>query len=131
MCFGNRMRLVLPFLLLWHAAPTGPGRHSCNNMFHSDQGSSSSTTGWQQLSSALVTGGTSLVQKIKRAASQPALGNVQTAAGFGEAADAVLNNSLRGHSVVNGTNLGGSSLDVAARGMGLGSLPPRKDTKGD
>eukprot|EP00878_Enallax_costatus_P017359 GHUV01018232.1.p1 GENE.GHUV01018232.1~~GHUV01018232.1.p1 ORF type:complete len:298 (+),score=77.12 GHUV01018232.1:530-1423(+) len=107
--------------------PSGAvGRHSSHTTTYSDQGSSSS--GWQNISSAIAQGSSTLVQKIKRAASQPALAG-DSAAGFAEAADAVLQSSLR---VPSSTSKAGyNSIHLLARGTGLGIPPPRKDTKGD
>jgi hypothetical protein len=117
------------------SAASPNGRRSLHNfVVHSDQGStgSSSSTAWHQLSNVISQGGSSLVQKIKRAASQPALAGPGSAAGFGDVADAVLNaRSARLLSATNNDSAGSSSIDLLARGTGLMSLPPRKDTKGD
>jgi hypothetical protein len=116
------------------SAASPNGRRSLHDFPHSDQGStgSSSSTAWHQLSNVISQGGSSLVQKIKRAASQPALAGPGSAAGFGNVADAVLNaRSARLPSATNSGNAGSSSIDLLARGTGLMSLPPRKDTKGD
>jgi hypothetical protein len=110
------------------------GRRSLHNFAHSDQGSTgrSSSTAWHQLGNVFSQGGSSLVQKIKRAASQPALAGPGHAAGFGDVADAVLSaRSGRLPSVTNSGSGGSSSIDLLARGTGLAALPPRKDTKGD
>ncbi|KAF6257014.1 hypothetical protein COO60DRAFT_49052 [Scenedesmus sp. NREL 46B-D3] len=114
--------------------PSPNGRRSLQNFAHSDQGStgSSSSTAWHQLSNVISQGSSSLVQKIKRAASQPALAGPGSAAGFGDAADAVLNaRSTRLPGVANSGSGGSSSIDLLSRGTGLMALPPRKDTKGD
>uniref|UniRef100_A0A383WL34 LysM domain-containing protein n=1 Tax=Tetradesmus obliquus TaxID=3088 RepID=A0A383WL34_TETOB len=115
--------------------PASPnGRRSLHNFAHSDQGStgSSSSTAWHQLGNVISQGGSSLVQKIKRAASQPALAGPGQAAGFGDVADAVLGSrSGRLPSVTNSGSGASSSIDLLARGTGLAALPPRKDTKGD
>lgn len=109
------------------AAPVS--RHSFNNAAYGESGST-----WDQLTQAITHGGSSLVQKIKRAASQPALGGSYHSAGFGDVADAVLRAPPRSPALKGGS--GGSSrrddlgsIDLLARGTGL---PPRgKDTKGD
>lgn len=112
------------------AASGAAGRHSFHNATLNDQGGSSSS-GWQNLSSAIAQGSSSLVQKIKRAASQPALANGTAAAGFSDVADVVLKSSSRVPSTTNSGSGGYSSIDLLARGTGLGSPLPRKDTKGD
>jgi hypothetical protein len=106
-------------------------RHNFNNAAYGAAGSST----WDQLTAAISQGGNSLVEKIKRAASQPALQGYQPAgAGFGDVADAVLrvpprSPILKGSSSSNGRRDDISSIDLLARGTGL--VPPRKDTKGD
>lgn len=110
------------------AAPVS--RHSFNNAAFGEAGSST----WDQLTQAISQGGNSLVQKIKRAASQPALGGGYQAAGFGDVADAVLrvpprSPVLKGSSSRSSRHEDMGSIDLLARGTGL--LPPRKDTKGD
>jgi hypothetical protein len=106
-------------------------RHSFNNAAFGEAGNST----WDQLTAAISQGGNSLVEKIKRAASQPALRGYQPAAGFGDVADAVLrvpprSPILKGSSSSsNGRRDDISSIDLLTRGTGL--LPPRKDTKGD
>lgn len=93
---------------------------------------------WQQLSSAT----NSLVEKIKRAASQPALAGAggHHGGGFGEAADMVLSQrSVRTPSGTGpgaGLGLAGGGVGGAGAGMGLGdllartSLPPLTVKKG-
>jgi hypothetical protein len=112
-------------LLLTAAAPVS--RHSFNNAAYGESGST-----WDQLTQAITQGSNSLVDKIRRAASQPALGGGHHAAGFGDVADAVLrvpprSPVVKGSSSASGSG-SGSSIDLLARGTGL---PPRKDTKGD
>ena len=86
------------------------------------------------LAQAISQGGNSLVEKIKRAASQPALGVSYHSAGFGDVADAVLrvpprSPGLRGAAASSSRREDMGSIDLLARGTGM--LPPRKDTKGD
>lgn len=126
--------LCAALLRMFCSAASPNGRRSFQNFAHSDQGStgSSSSTAWHQLSNVISQGSSSLVQKIKRAASQPALAGPGSAAGFGDAADAVLNaRSTRLPGVANSGSGGSSSIDLLSRGTGLMALPPRKDTKGD
>lgn len=109
------------------AAPVS--RHSFNNAAFGEAGNST----WDQLTQAISQGSSSLVQKIKRAASQPALGGGYQTAGFGDVADAVLrvpprSPVLKG-SISSSRRDDMASIDLLARGTGL--LPPRKDTKGD
>ncbi|KAF8059177.1 hypothetical protein HT031_005349 [Scenedesmus sp. PABB004] len=111
------------------AAADRRGMHSAGT--HSDQGGGGGNA-WHQLSSGLMLGSSSLVAKIKRAASQPALAGPPGAGGggFGDAADALLRGGApRLPSLTSGS--GGSGVDLLARGTGLVALPPRKDTKGD
>lgn len=72
-----------------------------------------------------------MVQKIKRAASQPALAHTPHG-GFGDVADAVLRESSRRLGSSSITNSGShGSVDILGRGTGLVAMPARKDTKGD
>lgn len=121
-------------LLLLVAAPVS--RHSSNNAaFGEAAGSGAGHSTWDQLTQAISHGGNSLVEKIRRAASQPALGGGYQSAGFGDVADAVLRAPPRspilkgssGSSSRRDNDIG--SIDLLARGTGL--LPPKKDTKGD
>jgi hypothetical protein len=111
-------------------------RHSFNNAGFGESGSSGSSSTWDQWTQALAQGGSSLVDKIKRAASQPALGAAGLhSPGFGEVADAVLRVPPRSPMLKGSISSSGSrrddlsSVDLLARGTGV--LPPRKDTKGD
>jgi hypothetical protein len=108
------------------------GRRSASQSAFSDQaaGSSGNST-WQQFSQAVVQGSASLVKKIQKAASQPAL--LEQPGGFGDVADALLtrNSTARMNSLTSNSNAVGSSIDLLAWGTGPSALPPRKDTKGD
>lgn len=126
-------QLLFVLLPCWYvsAASAAAGRHSFHNASLNDQGDGSSSRGWQNLSSAIAQGSSNLVQKIKRAASQPALVNGISATGFADVADVVLKSSLRAPSTTNSGSGGYSSIDLLARGTGIGPSLTRKDTKGD
>jgi hypothetical protein len=91
---------------------------------------------WRQLSQAITQNTGSLITKIKRAASQPALAS---GGGLGvslaEAADALLAQGSRAAGLprvtprVQSVSSGGSGgVDLLGRGL---NLPPRKDMKGE
>lgn len=114
-------------------------RHSFNNAAFGEAagGGGGGQSTWDQLTQAISHGGNSLVEKIRRAASQPALagGGGFQSAGFGDVADAVLRAPPRSP-ILKGSNGSSSrrnndmgSIDLLARGTGL--LPPKKDKKGD
>lgn len=109
------------------AASGTAGRRSFHNSTCSDQGSSS--RGWQNITTAITQGSSTLVQKIKRAASQPALAGDSAAAGVSDMVNGMLQNSSRVDS--SASKAGYNSIDLLARGTGPGIPPPRKDTKGD
>jgi hypothetical protein len=127
---------ALSCLLLLVAAPVS--RHSFNNAAFGEAAGGGGHSTWDQLTQAISHGGNSLVDKIRRAASQPALagGGGFQSAGFGDVADAVLRAPPRSP-ILKGSNGSSSSrrdndmgsIDLLARGTGL--LPPKKDTKGD
>jgi hypothetical protein len=108
------------------AAPAA--RRSFNNAALADSRT------WDQLACAISQGGSSLVDKIRRAASQPSLGlpplpagQQSGAPGSSDGADAPL---LRASLV---TSPAGATPGMRASlsSIGLGLTPSRKDTKGD